>query len=169
MTSATHRDEFTATLYVGVELSKREWLLTMSAGPGHPVQRARVAPGAVPAITNAVGRAAARVGLPAGVAVRSCSEAGFDGFWPVRVLRGLGWTHLVVDSSSIEVPRRPRSPRLDRPRRRTTYVGNHVRGIRLQPDWRTWDPASAGFDPGALADCLRQGFRVWCGSAVRAG
>ena len=70
MTSATHRDEFTATLYVGVELSKREWLLTMSAGPGHPVQRARVAPGAVPAITTAVGRATTRLGLPAGVAVR---------------------------------------------------------------------------------------------------
>ena len=114
MTSTTHRDEFTATLYVGVELSKREWWLTMSAGPGQPVQRARVAPGAVPAITTAVGRATARLGLPAGVAVRSCSEAGFDGFWPARVLLALGWTHLVVDSSSIEVPRRARRAKTDR-------------------------------------------------------
>jgi transposase len=46
--------------------------------------------------------------------VRSCYEAGRDGFWPHRLLTQLGVTNLVVDSSSIEVPRRARRAKTDR-------------------------------------------------------
>ena len=46
--------------------------------------------------------------------MRSCYEAGRDGFWPHRWLTQLGVTNLVVDSSSIEVPRRARRAKTDR-------------------------------------------------------
>ena len=38
--------------------------------------------------------------------MRSCYEAGRDGFWVHRWLTGLGVDNVVIDSSSIEVPRR---------------------------------------------------------------
>jgi transposase len=47
-------------------------------------------------------------------AVRSCYEAGRDGFWPHRCLASLAVTNLVVDSSSIEVSRRLRHAKTDR-------------------------------------------------------
>ena len=46
--------------------------------------------------------------------MRSCYEAGRDGFWPHRFLTAVGVTNLVVDSSSIEVPRRARRAKTDR-------------------------------------------------------
>jgi transposase len=46
--------------------------------------------------------------------VRSCYEAGREGFWPHRLLSSLGVTNLVVDSSSIEVSRRARHAKTDR-------------------------------------------------------
>ena len=59
-------------------------------------------------------RAKARLGLTADAPVRSCYEAGRDGFWPHRFLTTRGVTNLVVDSSSIEVPRRARRTKTDR-------------------------------------------------------
>ena len=44
----------------------------------------------------------------------SCYEAGRDGFWLDRALRANGIENLVVDSSSIEVPRRSRRRKTDR-------------------------------------------------------
>ena len=60
--------------------------------------------------------AGAKVALSVSAAspVRSCYEAGRDGFWPHRWLTQLGVTNLVVDSSSIEVPRRARRAKTDR-------------------------------------------------------
>jgi transposase len=46
--------------------------------------------------------------------VISCYEAGRDGFWLDRALRANGIENLVVDSSSIEVPRRARRRKTDR-------------------------------------------------------
>jgi transposase len=53
-------------------------------------------------------------GLAPEAPVWSCYEAGRDGFWPHRLLTSLGVTNLVVDSSSIEVPRRVRRAKTDR-------------------------------------------------------
>ena len=66
------------------------------------------------AVVDAIARATARFGLPAAAPVRSCYEAGRDGFWPHRFLALLGVDNLVVDSSSIEVPRRQRRAKTDR-------------------------------------------------------
>jgi transposase len=115
MTSTTHRHESSAAaLYVAVELSAKEWLLTMSTGPDRRRERARLQPGDREALTRAIVRAKTRFGLASDAAVRSCYEAGRDGFWPHRFLSACGVTNLVVDSSSIEVPRRARRAKTDR-------------------------------------------------------
>lgn len=115
MTSATHQAECTAAvLYVSLELASREWLLTMSVSPQAKRQRARVRAGDRAGISRALEQAKERFGLAAGAPVRSCYEAGRDGFWPARFLTTLGVENLVVDSSSIEVPRRVRRAKSDR-------------------------------------------------------
>jgi len=115
MSSTTHRQESTAAaLYVACELSTKEWLLTMSTAPDARRQRARVRPGDREALRRAVTEAKARFGLAADAPVRSCYEAGRDGFWPHRLLAALGVVSLVVDSSSIEVSRRLRHAKTDR-------------------------------------------------------
>ena len=115
MASTTHRPESTATaLYVAIELSTKEWLLTMSPAPEAPRQRVRVRPGDRLALERALAEGKRRAGLTASAPVRSCCEAGRDGFWPHRCLTALGVSNLVVDSSSIEVPRRVRRAKTDR-------------------------------------------------------
>jgi transposase len=115
MSSTTHRHESTAaTLYVAFELGSKEWLLTMSTAPDAKRQRTRVRPGDGAAIQRALAAAKARCGLAAEALVRSCYEAGRDGFWPDRLLTQLGVVNLVVDSSSIEVSRRARRAKTDR-------------------------------------------------------
>jgi transposase len=113
--STTHRPECTAqALYLACELSTKEWLLTMSVAPDAKRQRVRVAPGDRAALDRALTTGKARCGLAADAMVRSCYEAGREGFWPHRLLTQLGVANLVVDSSSIEVPRRVRRVKTDR-------------------------------------------------------
>jgi transposase len=115
MTSPTHRAECTAaTLSVACELSAKEWLLTMSSGAEGKRQRVRVRPGERGVLRAALAQGRARCGLPPDAPVRSCYEAGRDGFWPHRLLTTLGVSNVVVDSSSIEVPRRARRAKSDR-------------------------------------------------------
>jgi transposase len=116
MNSTTHRPESTtaAALYVAIELSKGEWLLTMSVGLDAKRHRVRVQPGNRAALEAALRTGRARFGVPEGAPVRSCYEAGREGFWPARLLDALGVTSLMVDSSSIEVPRRARRAKTDR-------------------------------------------------------
>lgn len=115
MTSTTHRPECNAgALYVAFELSAKEWLLTMSTGPDGARHRARVRPGEGAVVQRALTEAKRRFGLGADAAVRSCYEAGRDGFWPHRFLMTLGVMNVVVDSSSIEVSRRARRAKTDR-------------------------------------------------------
>jgi transposase len=111
----THRAESTAAaLYVAVELSAKEWLLTMSAGASGRRQRVRVRPGDRGGFARAIMAVKTRLGVRGEAPVRSCYEAGRDGFWPHRFLTALGVSNLVVDSSSIEVPRRVRRAKTDR-------------------------------------------------------
>lgn len=115
MTNTTHRPESTATaLYVALELSTKEWWLTMSVAPDAKRHRVRVTVGDREALGRALVAGAARFGLPGEALVRSCYEAGREGFWPHRLLTALGVTNLVVDSSSIEVSRRVRRAKTDR-------------------------------------------------------
>jgi transposase len=115
MTSTTHQPESTvAALYVALELSTKEWWLTMSVGPNVKRHRVRVAVGDRGGLARALAAAKARFGLWVDAPVRGCYEAGREGFWPHRLLTALGVTNLVVDSSSIEVSRRLRHAKTDR-------------------------------------------------------
>ena len=100
-------------LYVAFELGDRSWKLSLGDGVRAP-SRCTVAAGDTAAVMTAIARAKVRCHLPADAAVRSCYEAGRDGFWLHRWLTAQGIVNLVVDSASIEVNRRKRRAKTDR-------------------------------------------------------
>ena len=102
------------TLYVAFELGNRDWKLGFTTGFGQPPRERTIAARDLPALAAEITRAARRFGLPAGARVRSCYEAGRDGFWLHRALTAQGVANLVVDSSSIEINRRARRAKSDR-------------------------------------------------------
>lgn len=102
------------TLYVAFELGKSEWRLACTPGIDQPPLVRTIAARAVASCEAELARAKAHFGLPATAAVRSCYEAGRDGFWLHRYLRARGVANDVVDSSSIEVNRRARRAKSDR-------------------------------------------------------
>lgn len=99
-------------LYVSLELSLKHWRLTFSNGQRH-TQRT-VAGGDLGAVMLAIGWAKTRLRLAPDCEVRSCYEAGRDGFHLHRFLQSQAVKNLVVDSSSIEVDRRARRAKTDR-------------------------------------------------------
>jgi transposase len=102
------------TLYVGVELSAREWRLAYSTGLSQRARQVVVKAGDRPALREALAQAKKQCGLAPDAGVCSCYEAGRDRFWPHRLLEAEGVTNTVVDSSSIEVNRRARRAKTDR-------------------------------------------------------
>lgn len=116
MTATTHRTQSTGsqTLFLSLELSKSTWRLTCSIGPGVAPRERRIAAGSEVAFIAELTRAKQRFGVAVDAPVRSGYEAGRDGFWVHRWLTGLGVENAVVDSSSIEVPRRARRAKTDR-------------------------------------------------------
>lgn len=115
MTGTIHQEECNAqALYIGVELSAAKWLLVMGPTADAAVLRREVKAGDEHAIRAAIADARKRFRLSATAAIRSCHEAGRDGFWPHHLLTKLGVDNLVVDSSSIEVNRRKRRAKTDK-------------------------------------------------------
>jgi transposase len=102
------------TLYVAFELGKRDWKLAMTSGFGVAPWVRTVRSRDLRAVQRAVHDGRQRFGLPATARVRSCYEAGRDGFWIHRALTALGFHNRVVDSASIEVNRRARRAKTDR-------------------------------------------------------
>src|SRR5262245_21388459 len=101
-------------LYMVLELSARWWkVLLMSAANGRRRERT-VAARDLGALLRELADAKRRLGLRPEARVVSCYEAGRDGFWLDRALKAAGVENLVVDSSSIEVPRRARHKKSDR-------------------------------------------------------
>ena len=100
-------------LYVAFELGDRSWKLSLGDGVRAP-SRCTVAAGDATAVLMAIAKAKARCHLAADAPVRSCYEAGRDGFWLHRWLTDQGIVNLVVDSASIEVNRRARRAKTDR-------------------------------------------------------
>jgi transposase len=101
-------------LFLSLELSKSTWRLTCSIGPGVAPRERRITAGSAAALVAELAHAKRRFGLPEDAPVRSCYEAGRDGFWVHRWLTQLGVENVIVDSSSIEVPRRARRAKTDR-------------------------------------------------------
>jgi transposase len=99
-------------LFMALELSDKKWKLALSDGTKRRI--VTIAAGDLVALGEAVAKAKARFGMPGGVPIVSCYEAGRDGFWLHRYLVHCGVVNVVVDASSIEVNRRARRAKTDR-------------------------------------------------------
>lgn len=100
-------------LYMAMELSDKKWDLVIGDGARSP-SKYTVPAGDREGVLAALAKARARCGLGAEAGVRSCYEAGRDGFWLHRWLVEQGIDNVVVDSASIEVNRRARRAKTDR-------------------------------------------------------
>jgi transposase len=117
MSQVPHHAESTGcetALYMSLELSAREWQLAFGLGLATASRRRKIAAGDEVALRREIVAARERFGLPPTTLVRSCYEAGRDGFWVHRWLERLGVINIVVDSASIEVSRRARRAKTDR-------------------------------------------------------
>jgi transposase len=117
MTATTRDFETTAnaaTLFVAFELGESSWKLAFTTGMGQrPRQRTIVARDRI-AVIREIERAKQRFHRPPETPVKSCYEAGREGFWLHRWLESVGIDNQVVDASSIEVSRRLRRAKTDR-------------------------------------------------------
>ena len=117
MTRATRTTEYTertSHLYLAFELGVDEWKLGFSPDLGTK-PRVRVMPARdLKRLAREIAAAKQWFGLSTTRVVRSCYEAGRDGFWLHRYLTSMGIDNRVVDSSSIEVNRRQRRAKSDR-------------------------------------------------------
>lgn len=117
MSQVPHHGESTENgpvLYMALELSARRWQLAFGLGLATPSRRRTIPAGDETALRQELAAARQRFGLAATAPVRSCYEAGRDGFWVHRWLAQLEVTNVVVDSASIEVSRRRRRAKTDR-------------------------------------------------------
>ena len=107
--------EHSATvLYLAFELSRKNWKLGFSDGRMPQVRQVTVGAGDLKRCQEEIEKAKQRFGLKGEVAVRSCYEAGREGFWLHRALTEMGIENQVVDAASIEVNRRQRRAKTDR-------------------------------------------------------
>jgi transposase len=104
----------TDVLYLAFELGENEWKLAFTVGVGQKPRLRSMPARDLPRLQEEMIKAKKRFDLPADVPVRSCYEAGRDGFWLHRYLTANGVDNGVVDSASIEVNRRQRRAKTDR-------------------------------------------------------
>jgi transposase len=117
-----------------MDLGLKSWKLAMTTGLGQKPRIRTVPAGDVKRLDLELSRAKKRFGLNECASVKSCYEAGRDGFWIHRWLLSVGVDNVVVDPSSIEVDRRRRrrkSDRLDA----TQLVTRLVRFGLGEPTW----------------------------------
>jgi transposase len=118
MTATPRSTESTAviatTLKLAFELGSTKWTLGFTTAPAQRARVRTITAGDLVALEKEIVSAKTRFGLPLDAAVRSCYEAGRDGFWLHRWLIGRGVENVVVESSSIEVKRRARRAKTDR-------------------------------------------------------
>lgn len=105
---------FVPALYMAIESGQRKWKVAFTVGLGQDPRVRRVDARHLEALAEEIAKAKARFGLAAEAEVYNCYEAGRDGFWLHRALLGMGVWNEVVDSASIEVPRRKRRAKTDR-------------------------------------------------------
>jgi transposase len=99
---------------MALELGEATWKLGFTVGLGQSPRERDIRGRDVEALKREIQAAKERFELPEGTPVVSCYEAGREGFWLHRCLLSLGVKNEVVDSSSIEVPRRKRRAKTDR-------------------------------------------------------
>src|SRR6516165_3716990 len=116
MTATHNRNVTTSTnvLYLAFELGDTDWKLAFTIGLGQKPRLRSMPARDLPRLQEEIAKAKQRFQLAAEAPVRSCYEAGRDGFWLDRYLSACAIHNSVVDSSSIEVNRRQRCAKTDR-------------------------------------------------------
>ena len=112
--AALGKENSAEVLYLAFELSHKKWKLGFSDGKAPQVRQVTIEAGDLERCRHEIQKAKRRFGLDESAAVRSCYEAGREGFWLHRALEAMGIENLVVDASSIEVNRRQRRVKTDR-------------------------------------------------------
>jgi transposase len=104
-----------ATLCIALDLSRSSWVAAIHAPHVDKVSRHKLMPGAE-GLLGLIGRVREQAERALGATVRvvSCYEAGRDGFWLHRVLRGAGVENQVIDPASLLVDRRARRVKTDK-------------------------------------------------------
>jgi transposase len=103
-----------AVLYLSLELGAAKWCLGFSTGLGQKPRRRTIEAGNTEIFQKEIAAAKKRFRLPQNTHVKSCYEAGRDGFWLHRYLTSVGVENIIIDSSSIEVKRKKRRAKTDR-------------------------------------------------------
>jgi transposase len=105
-----------ATIFVALELSRANWVVAVHTPLADKIGLHRLkggdSEGLLALIARLRARAQAALGRP--VAVVSCYEAGYDGFWLHRLLEAHGVRNHVLDPASLLVNRRARRAKTDR-------------------------------------------------------
>jgi transposase len=96
------------------DLGSTKWTLGFTTAPAQRPRIRTMPAGDMVTLVKEIQLAKARFGLSLDAPVRSCYEAGRDGFWLHRWLIARDVANVVVDSSSIEVNRRARRAKTDR-------------------------------------------------------
>lgn len=110
------REEYSTekTLYMAIELSQQEWKLGFSIGKREGPQISSVQDPKLKGIEEKIEQAKKKYGLGKEARVKSCYEAGLDGFWIHRYLTSVGVENVVVDPASVEVNRKAKKRKTDR-------------------------------------------------------
>ena len=105
-----------ARIFVAIELSKKSWLMALLTPLGDRISLHTLPAGDGSALLQllAAARRKAEVALGGAVAIVSCYEAGYDGFWLHRLLTRHGVQNHVFDPASLQVSRRARRAKTDR-------------------------------------------------------
>ncbi len=102
-----------ATLYMAIELSKNNWKLAFGIG-GKKHRIVNVKARDFDKLWKEINTAKTKFSLPNTVEVKSCYEAGRDGFWIHRMLIESGIHNVVIDPASLDVKRHGRQKKTDR-------------------------------------------------------
>src|SRR5215471_13531440 len=111
ISNATTRSD---VLYLAFELGDMNWKLAFTIGQGQKPRLRSMPARELATLQTEITKAKKRFGLAADATVKSCYEAGREGFWLHRYLAAHGVDNSVVDSASIEVNRRQRRAKTDR-------------------------------------------------------
>jgi transposase len=104
------------TIFVSVELSQKVWLVTLHSPDKDRMSHYKVEAGDSAGLLSLLERVRERAGRKLGTVpgVKSCYEAGYDGFWLHRFLQAHGIESYVFDPASIAVEQHSRRAKSDR-------------------------------------------------------
>lgn len=133
ITADENNNSINSVLYMAIELSLNTWMLGFSDGRTNP-RVVQIPSGDIDALLVEIKKAKSKFNLPETSGVKSCYEAGREGFWVYRCLMQHGIETVVLDSSSIEVPRkyrRKKTDKIDAKQLLKLLIEQHRYGIKL--------------------------------------